>query len=306
MSTSVEPHEAQAILDAVRPAASGGAPGGVEPRDFGRPLRLSGRALAELRRKVQGVLGDCEKELSRALRGEHALELAEVGEVGVEGLFDELAAPFALVRLDVGGQPAWARWDIAGAVAAVEVALGAPAPSGSERALSAVERRLVLQLLSSLATRVGAALGLAVGAGCAVVDPEEAGSWSDGGPGADRARLRLHLAFDGPGGPSGVDLWLPGVAGEADAAEAPLERLPPHLDEVAVELSARLGARDVPLSELLAIEEGDVIPLDTPSDGLLEVLAEDVPCARARLGRSEGRLALRIETAGPSRDEDTP
>jgi flagellar motor switch protein FliM len=304
VSTQVEPHEAQAILDAVRPAAPRGAADGVEPRDFSRPLRLSGQALAAVRRALQAALPDCAHELSRTLRGEHDLGLAELGEERVEGLFDELDEPFALVRFEVGGQPAWARWDVAGAVAAVEVALGAPAPSGSERSLSGVERRLLLQLLGPLATRLGAALGLEATSGRVVASPEDAGSWADGGPGADRARLRLHLAFDGPGGASGIDLWLPGVVGQVPDDDAPPQDLPPHLDEVGVVLSARLGARDVPLAELLAIEEGDVIPLDTPVDGLLEVLAEDAPCARARLGRHGERLALRIEAVGPPPDEN--
>jgi len=305
LSANVEPHEAQAILDAVRAAPTGGPAGDVAARDFARPLRLSSRALAELRRKVTDALGDCDRELSRALRGEHTLELVELDEVSVEGLFDELSAPFALVRLEVARQPAWVRWEIAGAVSAVEVALGAPASGGSERSLTAVERQLLLRLLGGLTRRLGAALGLEVGAGQVVVEPEDAGSWADGGPGADRARLRLHLAFDGPGAPSGIDLWLPGVVGDSLPAETPLDDVPEHLVEVAVELSAHLGASDVPLAELLAVEEGDVIPLETPIDGLLEVLVEGVPCALARLGRQAEQLALRIESVGAPR-EDTP
>jgi len=305
VSTNVEPHEAQAILDAVQPVADRDGVGDVQPRDFARPLRLSDPALEQLRRKVQAVLADCEKELSRALRGEHALELVELGEQSVEGLFDELAEPFALVRFAVDGQPAWVRWDVAGAVAAVEVALGASAPAGGERALSAVERGLLDRLLSSVARRIGAALGLQIGPGHVVEAPEEAGSWADGGPGADRARLRVHLSLDGPGGSSGLDLWLPGIGAEPEPGAALPATLPAHLDQVTVLLAARLGARDVPLAELLAIEEGDVIPLETSSEALLDVLAEDVPCAQARLGCSAGRLALRIETLGPPREDST-
>lgn len=305
MSTNVEPHEAQAILDAVKPAAGRAPAGGVLPRDFARPLRFSSSALAQLRHRVQTALPDCERELSLALRGEHKLELVELAEECVEGLFDELTEPFALLRCEVAGQPAWVRWDIAGAVAAVEVALGARAPGGQPRSLSAVERRLLLRLLTALAGRVGAALGLEIDTARVVVASEDAGSWADGGPGADRARLRLHLSFDGPGAPSGIDLWLPGVACAEEHIGALPPELPPHLREVGVVLSARLGACDVPLAELLSIEEGDVIPLQTHRDGLLDVLAEEVPCARARLGRSAGRMALRIEAVGPPPADDS-
>ena len=306
MSANVEPHEARAILDAVVPAV-GSAPGSVvAPRDFARPLRLSGREREELAQRVQVALSEAAKELGRALRGDVTLALAQLREESAEGLFDDLTEPFALVRFNVGGQPAWARWDVGGAVAAVEVALGAPAPSGGERSLSGVERRLLLRLLTGLVKRVAAALGLKPGVGQVVEAPEEAGAWSDGGVGADRARLRVHVAFEGPGGESGIDLWLPGVGSARGETPAPLAALPAHLDEVTVALSARLGACSIPLVELLALEEGDVIQLEAPEDGCIGVLVEDVPSARARLGRCDGHLALRIESIGGADDEPTP
>jgi flagellar motor switch protein FliM len=299
VTANIEPHEAQAILAAVRPAAQAGAPAAVEPRDFGRPLRLSARALEEVRKRVQGALTPCEEKLTRALRAPIALELAELGEVSADGLFDELAEPFALVRFEVGGQPAWLRWDCAGAVAAVESMLGMQAATAGARALSAVERRFFLELAESITGPIARALELDARAARVVADADEAGAWTDGGERADSARLRLHVVCSGLAAATGIDLWLPGVASNERERVAPPEALPKHLDDVAVVLSARLGSREVPLAELLAIEAGDVIPLETSADGWLDVLAEDVPCARARLGCSAGRLALQIEEVGP-------
>ena len=299
VTAHLSPDEAQALLAAVRPSGQGGTPAAVETRDFGRPQRLSARASEELRKRVQGALRECEQALGRALRTDITLELAELGEVNAQGLFDELVEPFALARFDVGGQPAWARWDIAGAVSAIERKLGMQTSAAKERALSALERRFLVELFEGVVAPLVKALNAKASNVRIVAEAENAGAWSEGGPGADRARLRLHLVCNGLGAPSGIDLWLPGVAAREPAQEPAPQSLPRHLDDVSVWISARLGARDVPLAELLAIEAGDVIPLGTSADGGIEVLAEDVPCARARLGRSEGRIALRIEEVGP-------
>lgn len=298
MTAPIEAREAQAILAAVR-ATQQDVPAAVEPRDFGRPLRLSARALQEVRRRVQVALGECELKLARALRSPIELELAELGEVSVEQSFAELAEPFALVRFDVGGQPAWLRWECAGAVAAVESMLGLPSATAAERTLSSVERHFFLELAESIAGPIAQALDLAAREPRVVAAADDAGSWTDGGEGADSARLRLHIVCNRLGSTSAIDVWLPGVTAGERQNEAPPQAFPKHLDDVAVWLSARLGARDVPLSELLAIEAGDVIPLETATDGWLDVLAENVPCARARLGCSAGRLALQIEEVGP-------
>jgi len=292
----VEPEEAQAILDAVR-ASDGDGPtaASVAARDFARPLRLSQRALDRVGKRIAGVLEECAKDFSRALRGTHALALAQLREESAEGLFDGVGAAFVVLRFEVGGQPGWLVWEPAGAVAAVEVALGAPEARAVERTLTAVERGVAGRLLESLLQRLAAAVGVKTAAARMVARADDLGSWRDAGPLADRARLRLRLELEGPAGRGGLDLYLPGVAGDDGEPAPPEGALPAHLDPVSVELSAHLGTCDVPLRELLALAVGDVIPLDTPEDGTLAVLVENVPCARARWGTRHGQLALQIQ-----------
>lgn len=302
--TQVEPEEAQAILDAVR-GPDGDAPTGasVAARDFARPLRLSQVTLDDLRMRVTAVLEECGKELSRALRGAHVLSISELAEINAERLFEDVGDAFVVQRFAIDGQPGWFSWDAAGAVAAVEVALGAPESKPAERALTAVERGVAGRLLEHLLQRLAGAVGLRASDPHMVARPEDLGSWRDAGPLADRARVRLRLELQGPAGHGGFDLYLPGVRGDAPDVAAPDGAIPGHLDPVAVEIAARLGTSDVPLRDLLALAAGDVIRLDTPEDGLLTVLVEDVPCARARWGTRHGQLALQIQDVTRPDDE---
>lgn len=305
--TQVEPEEAQAILDAVRADDSAGPAGSsVAARDFARPLRLSQRSLDELRKRIAAVLAPCEKELSRALRGAHTLALSEMREVSAEGLFEDLGAAFVVQRFAVDGQPGWFVWDTAAAVAAVEVVLGAPQAAASERALTLVERSVAGRMLEGLLQRLCAAIDVRVSDARMVAKADDLGSWRDAGPRADRARLRLRLELDGPAGRGGLDLYLPGVRRDDGEPEAIAGALPGHLDPVAVELAAHLGTCDIPLGELLSLAVGDVIPLDTPEDGTLAVLVENVPCARARWGTRHGQLALQIQDVTRPDDDQDP
>jgi flagellar motor switch protein FliM len=276
----------------------------VEPRDFARPIRLSPRELDGIEARLAKRLPEVAAGLERALRGKHALRLVEVSEVGCEGLFDALGGPLAALRFEVAGQPGWLVWDLLPALAAVEVALGSGEPEVSApRSLSSVERKVMQRLLSPVVEATVEALGLKPASLAVARDPGELGSWRDGGERADRRRLFVHLELDGPGGPSVLHVYVPGVDPRRGASKRPAPALPTHLEQVKVELSARLGASDVPLAELLALEPGDVIPLTARAEDPLDVYAEDKLRARAVLGAKNGRLAIRIVGLG-GEDED--
>jgi flagellar motor switch protein FliM len=276
----------------------------VEPRDFARPIRLSPRELDGIEARLAKRLPEVAAGLERALRGKHALRLVEVSEVGCEGLFDALGGPLAALRFEVAGQPGWLVWDLLPALAAVEVALGSGEPEVSApRSLSSVERKVMQRLLSPVVEATVEALGLKPASLAVARDPGELGSWRDGGERADRRRLFVHLELDGPGGPSVLRVYVPGVDPRRGASKRPAPALPTHLEQVKVELSARLGASDVPLAELLALEPGDVIPLTARAEDPRDVYAEDKRRARAVLGAKNGRLAIRIVGLG-GEDED--
>jgi flagellar motor switch/type III secretory pathway protein FliN len=277
----------------------------VEPRDFARPIRLSPRELDGIEARLAKRLPEVAAGLERALRGKHALRLVEVSEVGCEGLFDALGGPLAALRFEVAGQPGWLVWDLLPALAEVEVALGSGEPEVSApRSLSSVERKVMQRLLSPVVEATVEALGLKPASLAVARDPGELGSWRDGGERADRRRLCVHLALDGPGGPRVLRVYVPGVDPRRGASKRPAPALPTHLEQVKVELSARLGASDVPLAELLELEPGDVIPLGVEVGGLLTVQVENRRCASAHWGLKDGRVVLRLQELDLEFDEE--
>jgi len=298
VTSNVEPEEAQAILDLMEAGArSHAAAPLVEPRDFVRPRRLGRLQLEGVTRRLSLALKDVERALLRRLRGKGALDLVEVSEVGSDVALGELVAPFCVLRFQVGAEPGWAIWHAAGAVGAVEVALGAAAPAEPvARPLTPIEKDILDDLLRPIVAAASASLGLSA-EGFTVVDTiEDLGSWRDGGPTADPQRLDVHLGCDGPGGESSLRLLLPGVGPEqSESAAAPATDLPSHLDEVVLQLSVRLGAAQIPLAELLAIEVGDVIPLNVEATEPVRIWVEDREVASARLGSMHGSLAVAIE-----------
>ena len=304
MTPELDPEEAEALRALAEPPPSGAVPvRAVEPRDFARPMRLSPRELEAAAANVRRALATAGAEFARAVRGCGELRLVDATEVSAERLRDGLAEPLAALTFEVDGQPGWLLCELPSALAVVEVALGSSdSDELPERALSAVERQVFLRLFAPLVETLGAVLGVAASSAAVPRALEELGSWRDGGEQADRRRLLLQLELDGPRAPGVVRIYYPGIDPRHAGASAPSSELPPHLTGVRIDLAARLGASDIPLAELLALEPGDVIPLSKRADEPLNVYAEDELRARAELGSKHGRLALRIVEVGPGEE----
>jgi flagellar motor switch protein FliN len=79
--------------------------------------------------------------------------------------------------------------------------------------------------------------------------------------------------------------------------------------DVAVNLSVELGRTDLPLRDVLALNEGSVVTLNRLTDELLDVTANGRVIARGEVVAQNGRFALRIvslvgeEGASASRGE---
>jgi flagellar motor switch protein FliM len=296
----IGPEEARALADALRLGSA--APATVEVRDFHQPRRLSRTDLELLRRPLIEALPDLSVSLKPLLRRDHAFEIEELGEASCDGLSDGLAEPLALLRFDVAGQPGWLVWEALPALAALEIALGQTEAKSSEpRAFTSIERLVLERLLSSVAFVTARALGLALEDPRVVSSLELAGTWRDGGPKSDPQRLYVQLGFEGPGPRSRMRLYLPSPT-PLPAPAPPLATakvpLPAHLGAVGLPVSMRLGTTELRLSDLLAIEIGDVIRLGIPAGTPMTLVAGDKPCLTAELGTSRGRLAARIQ--GPS------
>lgn len=299
MKSPLLPEELEAVLAMVAPK-SAPPEGSVAPRDFARPQRLSIEERTQLRERLGRTLPALERELSSVLRTRARISLSDVDEIDASLAIAQLRPPMAVAPFLVAGQPCWVVWESVAAVAALELALGAPEAKGSEpRKLSSVEGMLFKRVANSVLRELGPALDFAVEHLRVATLLEELGSPRDAGAKFDPRRLLLLLEIEIPTGTSSLRLYLPPPrTGDAPVprASAPGVKLPEHLDLVPLSISARLGAADLPLADLLALEVGDVIPLGVDSGAPLEVWAEDRPWASAILGASAGRLALRLHS----------
>jgi flagellar motor switch protein FliM len=93
---------------------------------------------------------------------------------------------------------------------------------------------------------------------------------------------------------------MPGVDPAEAASSPPAPALPSHLGRVCVSVVARLGHSDIPLSDLLSLEPGDVIPLRATTDEPLWLDVEDLPSALGVLGSKNGNHAVRVTEVGVS------
>ena len=303
---TVEPEEARAIAEAVQPAPTRPA-ADVSARNFDEPRRLSATDLARVSRQVEAVLPDVSDELQVTLRGQHKLTLASVSEANVKGMLDHPTAPFALLSFRRDGRQGWLVWDGSAAAAAAETILAGVADvtdaEAEVRRLSPSECRLMETLLTQVVRPVLAALGSDVQEPRFVQTREELSSTLDAAPDDDTQRLLLHLAFEGPGGPSDLRLYIPGVAPEHAPAQTPVSDLPTHLGPVSVELCAYLGSVDIRLGDLLELETGDVIPLGIKAGDPVQLYVDGRACATASWGRHRGNIAVQIDRLDVRPDE---
>lgn len=290
MSDALQPW--QAVLGRKKPAR------GVAARDFKQPRRFGTARLAELQLGLKNLLPTLERKVSESAGLAAGLELAGLGEADADALF-AANEPLCVQRFRCQKAPAWLVWTPAAAVEAVEAILGArSAPAGAAgaaRALSPTEVRIANQLLAEIVRAVTGLLGIAVTDFVMVQVASELGSWREAGADAQAHRFEVRLDLDLGGHTSTLRIYLPGVEGEKDLAEPALEELPAHLEQVEVELSACLSGCEISLDQLLALEEGDVIPLEARLGDPTTLCVEGLTLARARLGSHRGRLAVRIE-----------
>jgi flagellar motor switch protein FliM len=282
--------ELQAVLGRRKPARE------VAARDFRQPRRMGQERLRALHLALKNHLPALERRLHESVRLRLGLALGTLGEVDAERLFASAREPLCVLRFRCQKAPAWLAWEPAAAVGLVETLLGARGGASVARKLSPTETRVASQVLSEIARGVAGALGLVAGDFALVQAASELGSWREVGAEADAHRLEVRLDVALGQQTSSLSLYLPGLDAAAGDVDAPApERLPGHLERVELELSARLAGCEITLDQLLALEEGDVIPLEARLDDPTTLCVDDLTLAEARLGSHRGRLAVRIE-----------
>jgi flagellar motor switch protein FliM len=98
-------------------------------------------------------------------------------------------------------------------------------------------------------------------------------------------------------GQSGMEQWI--SSSTTPAAPEVQERYEDTLRETDVTLSAELGRTSLPITGLMKLKEGDVIPLDTDTDDSVQVYVNGEPKFKAAAGRSGRKRALRITSVEP-------
>jgi flagellar motor switch protein FliM len=300
MSAQLDPEEVQAIADAM--AVDGGEkpPLEVAERDFRIPRRLS----LEVVKKLEGTLRNSIPSLKRSLQSvvpaELVLEPIAVREITAAGLFENPSPPFVIARFMTGNAPGWVVWEPSQAIACVQAALGMPDADGSkvdpDRELSFVERRLMARILEMLLAPIAKRFNLEVEGLFIAEKPDDIGSWEDEGPDADAHRLCVEFSLQALETESTITFYLPGflTAGvDLDEVEEAVEA-PAVLGSIPIEIGARFDPVEVPLSQLLEIEVGDVIPLAPVRSAQVTLNVEDRAIASAELGRNYERLAVRV------------
>jgi len=295
MASNVSPEEVHALLgDSAEEHAAG-----VEPRDFGQPRRLSPEQLVRHKRTAQRAQQELGRIVNATFRAPTTTEIVGVSEASMPGIVRSLAEPFAALAFECGGQPCWTMWDISVALSAVERMLGSTeARPSTARPLSAVERALVQVLLVKVTSLVAATYGLEPKNPRYLQDFVSLYATQDGQDHGDPQRLCVQVGMQGPFGSGTIRIYLGGAKLLEPAAPGAKDKLratlPAHISDLEVQLTAELASVELPLKDVLAIEPGDVIPLDVDVDSPLALYVEDEACGSARWGERSGRIALRI------------
>ena len=280
----------QAVLGRRKPVQ------GVAARDFAQPRRLSEKRLAALRLALENALPALEKKLAEGSGVRVALTLGTLGEADAEALLARTTEPLCVLRFRCQKALAWCTWDPAAATGVVEAILGARGGAPAARKLSPTETRIAVQFTSEIVRAVAGVLAFSASEFALVQAQAELGSWREAGAQAEPYRFEVPLELRLGELTSTLRLYLPGLPGDEPAAGASVPAaLPAHLEQVEVELSARLRGCEISLDQLLALEAGDVIPLDARLGDPTTLSIEGLTLAQGRLGRHRGRLAVRIE-----------
>jgi len=296
VSSNVDPEEVQAIMNMMD--GDGRVPANVAQRDFRKPMRLSQPQIDEIQTRLLGAITPLSDFLSENLGHPCRVDLSAVGEASAESLFDDLGEHFALLRFRSRGQIAWVRWDIRAAIAALERIFGVANADPEARHLTRMETQILGNLLAGFAAMTTEVLEVDAVEFAVVENSGQIGDWRDAEGEADAHRLHLELAVSGEDEASAIHLYLPGFQKEGESASGLEEGgldLPQHLDLVEVEVTIRLAECEISLSQLLSLEEGDVIPTSAHVDQPATILVEGKELAVGRLGTYRGNYAVHTE-----------
>jgi len=270
----------------------------VAARDFRRPMRIGSAQLDGLKKKVNSCLPAIEQAMAPRFGGELALTLTHIEETTrnsfLEGLEDR---GFFVQSFTLGGHSGWVYWASSDARRVIEQSLGCGSAAIVDTPLSSLERSLAGGFTNEIATKLSLELGATLIDGECFIEKRILQASIDAAPTDDEQRLSVVLQLSSDTLSCELRFYLPGVkAHDSQSArmDSP-EILPEHLNEVGVELSAELASLELPLEDVLNLEEGDVLALGPRSEMRALLTLNGRAAGTATYGRDGEHLALRVE-----------
>jgi len=272
----------------------------VVSRDFREPRRYSASDLETLRRQGEIAAAAVLESLRAVVPIEIVPEAIEVAEASLDVATRGDGTEIVGALCDGATGPSVALLEALSAVAIAELALGADENESTEsRPLTPLESKLVERLLVRVLERAAQSLQIPG------KDPRFFASRTalsrELGTDGDRRRIAIRIPFSIGPARAVIHLLMAGVKlpppakSAAPAKDARKTSLPAEIAPTNVEISAVLARTDILLTELLALEPGDVIPLDIGPGQPIALEIEGEPRARAKFGARDGRLAVRIQ-----------
>jgi flagellar motor switch protein FliM len=274
----------------------------VVARDFREPRRLSATDLDALRYPLESAAAAVLDTVKLVVPVDIAMEAIEIGEASLDGVLLNDGAEFVGAVCDGVAGISVLTLDALSAVAIAEVALGADESATPEaRGLTPLEKNVLDRLLVRALERALQSLQITAKDGRAVAN--RALMAREIGAGGDPRRFALRIPLAIGTTRAVVHLLLAGVKVPASkpapallaAKHAKKLALPAEIAPTNVDLCAVLARTDILLSELLALEPGDVITLDGAPGQTIGIEIEGQLRARARFGVRDARLAVRIQ-----------
>lgn len=296
MAANVEREEVEAILE-------GGADRVAETvgeRDFRRPQRLSSDAMGEFERSLARALASFARTIGGHFEAIPTIDVPRVREDVADDLVNHLHDSPLIVEFGSHGQITWISFDAHFITRLVECLLGADGEAGTPRALSTTE----LKVLESFFRVEFAPILTQLGGTCddLVVrqDPADLARWQNVPGVPDPHRLVAEVDLGLGTRSTSFSVWLPGVAPGSTTLDEDEVLLPEHLVQVDLALVAELAGCEVTLEALLALEVGDVIPIEAKVGDAVHLTLDGQSIARGALGQHNGSIATRIlEFDGP-------
>lgn len=294
MTDNVTPEEKRALLEhAVPEAAEAAVAPAVLQRDFSEPRRYSTDELRDLTAAIERALPRLQQGARQVLGSDVLVRLTSLTEASADRLVESWKAPYALLRFRSRGQVCWFSMEPSDARAELERLLGSR-PTREARALSGVERHLLILVARVLFEPLSEQLGFQMDDVRAVIEPDDIGNWRLGEGAPDPHRLTVELSIERGTERSLLRVHVPPPARTRKSAAEPPPSLVPHIQGVDLELAARLGALEIPVQDLLGLDVGDVLPLDAEIGSELRLYVNERPWASAVLGARGPRLAVAL------------